>query len=118
MNFQHSVGCLLMVGVLTIGIAGCTNVVHERGQRDIFDQSRISQIQKGSSTKDNITVLFGTPEGTEFAENGDETWTYTYLLVTRNPMGLTRGSGHQSVLSVTFDTRGIVKSYSVHNADL
>ena len=45
-----------------IGLAACVpNTTIEKGQRDIFDQSRVDQIQRGSTTKDNIIVLFGQP---------------------------------------------------------
>jgi outer membrane protein assembly factor BamE (lipoprotein component of BamABCDE complex) len=83
---------------------------------DIFDQSRTNQIQKGSSTKENILVLFGKPAGTEFAENGDESWDYTYTLITSDPLARTRKT-YGSHLSVTFDNKGLVKAYNVYNSN-
>ena len=38
----------LFIFVALIVIASCTNTSAEHGQRDIFDQSRVNQIQKGS----------------------------------------------------------------------
>jgi hypothetical protein len=63
-----------------VGLAACVpNTTYEKGQKDIFDKSRIDQIQKGSTTMDNIIVLFGQPEGKAFEANGDETWNYGYV---------------------------------------
>jgi hypothetical protein len=76
-NVQGAMAVCL-AGILTVGLLGCANTTRETGQRDIFDQSRITQIQKGVSNKDNIIVLFGNPKGTEFAANGDEVWKYSY----------------------------------------
>jgi hypothetical protein len=60
-----------------IGLAGCTDITHESGQKAIADQNKISQIQKGVTTKQNVAALSGEPERKGFEENGDETWTYT-----------------------------------------
>jgi|HubBroStandDraft_3_1064219.scaffolds.fasta_scaffold1685227_1 outer membrane protein assembly factor BamE (lipoprotein component of BamABCDE complex) len=95
-----------------ICLAGCVPpTTIEKGQRDIFDQSRISQIQQGSTTKDNIIVLFGQPGGKGFEANGDETWTYTYASRRKNPLLPGPAEVHSAALIVTFDKRGIVKSY-------
>ncbi len=56
-------------------------------------------------------MLFGQPEGKEFAANGDETWSYGYILKQYNPNPLGRAKLHISNMSVTFDNRGIVKAY-------
>jgi outer membrane protein assembly factor BamE (lipoprotein component of BamABCDE complex) len=115
-NFQNSVARFLLAGILTIVLAGCATST-ETGKKDIFDQSRIEQIKKGSSTKDNITVLFGPPEGTEFAANGDEMWSYHYVLRTSNPLLQPSSKTYLSYLDVTFDNRGIVKAYTVQNSN-
>jgi outer membrane protein assembly factor BamE (lipoprotein component of BamABCDE complex) len=104
-----------MLGALAI--SGCA---YESGQRDISDTSRISQIQKGSSTKEQIHMLFGSPKGTEFAANDDETWTYSYWSSTYDPVHVPQ-EPHRvfraSTLNVTFDKRGIVKAYAVASDD-
>ena len=67
-----------VVNFLALGIfilfstVGCA----ERGQRQIGDPAKISQIQKGVSTKASIEALFDDPDGMYFSENGDETWNY------------------------------------------
>jgi outer membrane protein assembly factor BamE (lipoprotein component of BamABCDE complex) len=90
-----------------ICLVGCVPPAMEKGQRDIFDQSRISQIQQGSTTKDNIIVLFGQPGGKSFEANGDETWTYTYASRQKNPLLPGPAEVHSAALNVTFDKRGM-----------
>jgi outer membrane protein assembly factor BamE (lipoprotein component of BamABCDE complex) len=79
--------------------------------------ARLEQIKQGSTTKDNIIVLFGQPEGKEFAANGDEAWTYGYILKQYNPNPLGRAKLHISNMTVTFDNRGIVKAYKIDRGD-
>lgn len=115
MKLERSIVSFVLAGTLTLGFVGCVPS-HEAGQRDIFDQSRISQIQKGTTTKDNIIVLFGQPAGTQFAANGDETWSYYYTLTTGTPFVPGSGKTSFTELIVTFDNRSIVKSYGTQNA--
>jgi outer membrane protein assembly factor BamE (lipoprotein component of BamABCDE complex) len=69
-------------------------------------------------------MLFGAPNGKSFAENGDEIWTYTYSKTQVNAatyvpvVGLFAGGAQSdsSVLTVTFDRSGVVKSYGTQNA--
>ena len=97
-----------------VGLAACVpGTTYEKGQRDIFDKSRIDQIQRGSTTKDNILVLFGQPEGKSIGENGDEAWNYSYVSrQARSPFLPSPPEIHSVVLIVSFDKRGIVTSYT------
>jgi hypothetical protein len=114
---------LFFVGVL-IGLAGCLGT--EYGQKQISDPARVSQIQKGVTTKGDITAAFGEAEGKSFLENGDEEWTYSYLNSSSSPLnfvpvvGMVAGGAtvQSSSLTVTFDKRGIVKAYAVHDATI
>ena len=64
-----------------IGLAACVpNTTYGGAPRDTFDQSRVEQIQKGSTTKDNIIALFGEPGVKDLPAKGNETWTYTYAV--------------------------------------
>jgi outer membrane protein assembly factor BamE (lipoprotein component of BamABCDE complex) len=96
-----------------IGLAACVpNTTYGGGPRDTFDQSRVEQIQKGSTTKDNIIALFGEPGVKDLPAKGDETWTYTYAVRRDSAPSLPSAPrGHPAALIITFDNQGIVKSY-------
>jgi len=96
----------------------------ESGQKQITDQSKIGQIQKGVSTKNSIRAAFGAPEGIDFGANGDEVWSYSYLNASMDPtsyipvlgMFAFGGSSQSSALTVTFDDKSFVKAYSINNS--
>jgi len=97
-----------------IGLAvSVPNATHGQGPGGTFDQSRVEQIQKGSTTKDNIIALFGEPGATDLPAKGDETWIYTYGVRKAGAVSLpTTQQPQPNALIITFDNRGIVKSYS------
>jgi outer membrane protein assembly factor BamE (lipoprotein component of BamABCDE complex) len=96
-----------------IGLAAFVpNTTYGEGTRTTFDQSRVEQIKKGSTTKDNIIALFGEPGVKELPAKGDEKWTYTYVVRRDSTPSLPSAlRGDPSALIITFDSRGIVKSY-------
>jgi outer membrane protein assembly factor BamE (lipoprotein component of BamABCDE complex) len=106
-----------------IGLSGC--VGSESGQKQISDPTKVSQIQKGITTKADIRTAFGDPAGMNFLENGDEEWTYSYVNMSVSPInfvpvvGIVAGDVSQKVssLNVTFDKRGIVKAYATNNTN-
>jgi outer membrane protein assembly factor BamE (lipoprotein component of BamABCDE complex) len=112
MNFQHSGRCCFIAGVLAIGIAGCT----EEGQRQVGDPGRVSQIQRGITTRSQIQALFGNPQHTSYNEDGGESWSYSHLLIppTAYILGPFGGNSfmQSSHLSIEFDKAGVVKAYS------
>jgi hypothetical protein len=113
---------LIVAALLVSGIVGCYGT--ESGQKQITDQSKIGQIQKGVSTKASIRAAFGAPEGTDYAANGDEVWTYSYVNASMDPasyipvvgMFAFGGTTQTSALTVSFDNRGVVRAYSVDNS--
>ena len=92
--------------------ASVPNATYGEGPGGTFDQSRFEQIQKGSTTKDNIIALFGEPGAKDLPANRDETWIYTYVATQASASSQTSvPRDHSSMLMITFDNRGIVKSY-------
>src|SRR5215813_10386107 len=85
----------------------------EGGHRRIADPDRTSQIHKGSSTKGDIRSLFGSPNFTGYAENGDETWGYYYIGPIRGLTAEALGINPSKSLTVTSDKNGVVKTYSI-----
>jgi hypothetical protein len=110
-----------MLPSLLVSAVSCAPT--ETGQKQLSDPTKISQIQKGVSTKANIKAAFGDPEGIDFEANGDEVWTYSYSKSSINPANLIpvvdivhHADPMQFVaLTVSFDNRGLVKAYSVQN---
>jgi len=93
-----------------IGLAASfPNTTYGEGPGGTFDQSKVEQIQKGSTTKTNIIALFGEPGAKDLPANGDETWIYTYPV--RQISAPSQPSSHAYMLMITFDNQGIVKSF-------
>src|SRR6516225_2346835 len=98
-----------------IGLAASVpSATYGGGSRDTSDQSRVEQIKKGSTKKNNIISLFGEPGAKDLPANGDETWIYTYVVKQINapPSQSSSLRRHSSMLIITFDNQGIVKSFS------
>ena len=97
---------------LALGITACG----QHGPAEIADPGRVSQLHKGSSTKTDVQALFGTPQGTQYAENGDQTWNYYYTAAVQGVTAEAFGVKPFSFLSVTFDKNGIVSSFSMNGS--
>ncbi len=48
------------------------------GSQHIVDDSKVAQIQKGSSTKEDVRFLLGSPTKVDFTDGGFEVWEYVY----------------------------------------
>jgi outer membrane protein assembly factor BamE (lipoprotein component of BamABCDE complex) len=111
-KLKASVVNLIVLGIFILfSTVGCA----ERGQRQIADPAKISQIQKGVSIKASIKALFGDPDGMNFLEHGDETWDYFYTPPVTGKTAQMLGL-QSRYLTVTFDTNGIVKAYGIHGS--
>lgn len=113
---------LLVLPVFFFSVSGCMSI--QGGQQSIADESKVSQIRKGKSTKVDIMNLFGEPGGKSFEENGDEVWVYMYTKTSVDPktyipiVGAFAGgaSSKTNNLSIVFAKNGVVKSYSTNTA--
>jgi len=94
--------------MLALAITGCG----PHGPPEIANPGTVGQIHKGSSTKRDVQAVFGTPQTTAYAENGDETWNYYYSAAVQGVTAEAFGIKPFSALSVTFDRNDIVKAYS------
>jgi hypothetical protein len=74
-----------------------------------FATQRVSQIQVGVTTRDQIRSEFGEPWRTGL-EDGDETWTYGRYVYSI-------GAARTADLKVRFDRRGVVQSYTFSSTD-
>jgi outer membrane protein assembly factor BamE (lipoprotein component of BamABCDE complex) len=71
-----------------------------------FDTSHIDRIKPGTTTQSDVQELFGPPPSVGL-KNGKPLW--TYLNVRVSPLG---GAGKGTVLSIEFDEKGVVETYS------
>jgi hypothetical protein len=94
---------IVSVFVLAALAAGCLSFGRP------FPAHRVSHIEIGTTTRDQIRSEFGEPWRTGL-EDGDETWTYG-----RYVAGL--GAARTADLKVRFDRRGVVASYTFSTTD-
>lgn len=73
------------LGLLAWSLGGCFPVVGSRGKygtREITDETRVSQVREGTTTKADLIALFGKPDAVKKAaspEYGNEdVWVYYY----------------------------------------
>ena len=107
--------------IISIGliVAGCA-ITYGRE----FDTTKVSQIQKGKTTKDEVRAMLGEPASTSVTADFEQ-WTYAYEK--RMPAAIvqeiygkgTYGSSARpelmggASLTVTFDKRGVVVDYAL-----
>jgi outer membrane protein assembly factor BamE (lipoprotein component of BamABCDE complex) len=121
MRIADALAKSLMICTVALPLAGCGG--SQMGSSAVADPNKLSQIQKGVSREADIQVLFGAPNGRSFSENGDEVWSYSYSKTQVNAatyvpvVGLFAGGANSdaSVLTVTFDKKGVVKAYGTEN---
>ena len=124
MSISKSLSRFVVVALLASGVVACYGT--ETGQKQITDQGKIAQIQKGVSNKSSIRTAFGAPQGINYTENGDEIWSYSYINASMDPasyipvvgMFAFGGNTQSSDLTVTFDRNGVVKAYSINNSNI
>ena len=63
----------VIIFIVAALMTGCASTGHE------VDQSKVSQIQKGVTTKAQVREWLGDPEQVAISDSGDETWTYMYM---------------------------------------
>ncbi|MCZ7625264.1 MAG: outer membrane protein assembly factor BamE [Candidatus Methylomirabilis sp.] len=90
---------VLSLGFLVVLLAGCVSVGEE------FRTPTAEMIKNGVTTRAELLQLFGSPTQVGI-EDGNQTWTWVYV----RAGGIGRPLSKE--LHVTFNDRGIVKSYS------
>jgi outer membrane protein assembly factor BamE (lipoprotein component of BamABCDE complex) len=102
MPVRHSLVFLVVV----LGIAGCAPSVEQRG--NLPSPDKLSEIHAGSTTKDEVTKILGTPSSVSVFNN-DKSWYYisrrTAQTAFFDPTVL-----DQQVYIVKFDDQGVVKT--------
>jgi outer membrane protein assembly factor BamE (lipoprotein component of BamABCDE complex) len=101
---------------IAIMLSGCAATMGNK-----FDGSEIHKIKTGTSTKENVLSLMGTPFRKNTSADGTSTWIYTFYA---NKVGLLAiyGMGtsesNSQTLSVTFNKSDVVTTckYSTQNS--
>jgi outer membrane protein assembly factor BamE (lipoprotein component of BamABCDE complex) len=104
------------VAFLAFVLAGCN--MDAIGSKVIADPQTIASIVPGRSTKEDVQAAFGAPAQDNFADNGDETWTYVHMATGMTSAAFIPGAALFSApvknttdnLTVRFDHSGIVKN--------
>ena len=96
----------LVLLIAASGIAGCAPSVEQRG--NLPSPDKLSEIHAGSTTKDEVTKILGTPSSVSVFNN-DKSWYYisrrTAQTAFFDPTVL-----DQQVYIVKFDDQGVVKT--------
>ena len=92
---------LVSLALLTAACAGLASIGRE------FPSPSAEMIRAGQTSKPDLLRMFGEP--TEVGlDTGDQTWSWLYAQFT--------GEQRRKQLTVRFDDRGIVKSYSFNSS--
>ena len=100
---------LLVLLAATAGaaaIAGCSPSVEQRG--NLPSPDKMSEIHAGSTTKDEVTKILGTPSSVSVFSN-DKSWYYISRRTAQTAF-FTPDVLDQQVYIVSFDEQGVVKA--------
>lgn len=112
---------LLIVGCIGVSlVAGCTTTPPSVGNK--FDESKIQNIKTGTSTKEDVLSLVGTPFGKTSSADGQSIWTYqfgtaavhqnaaSFIPVVQFVASKATLEKHDQYLTVVFNKTGVVAS--------
>ena len=105
---------------LSILLAGCAGTGNERLRAET-EQSVAAKIVKGTTTRDDVREMFGSPAKTSFTDSGLEIWTYEFSKLTADAVNFipvvswfgSSASGTKKELVVLFDESNMVRRYSM-----
>jgi outer membrane protein assembly factor BamE (lipoprotein component of BamABCDE complex) len=112
---------VLFVLLAGICFSGCATSTATSG-RD-FDSSKVSQIQKGVTTTEQLVQMFGPPYSKTVKSETDEEWSFQYAVATAQARAGVLGDmkvntvGHQKTLSVLVRD-GVVINYTFNEGPI
>jgi outer membrane protein assembly factor BamE (lipoprotein component of BamABCDE complex) len=95
---------LLTIGLLGLGLVGCTPIVAQRG--NLVEDSRLAQIQSGQTTREQVQYVLGTPTSTGTVDGS--TWYYIGRRTAQTAF-LDPEVTAQRIVRVRFDAEGTVQ---------
>ena len=105
------VACTLAAAA-ALSLASCAKTIDQRGNLPTDD--KLAEIQVGSTTRDEVSRLLGTPSSTSTFD--EKTW-YYISKKTEQFAFLTPDLLDQQVVAVSFDDSGIVRGVTRHGMD-
>ncbi len=105
---------LICGALITLSVAACDPVKEERGYR--MDPEQIAKVESGSTTKDEVLELMGSPSSiSTFPETG-EAWYYIGKK-TEHYAFMDKNIKEQNVVVVHFNDEEVVKEIKTYNKD-
>ncbi len=122
----------LFIGSLFLGLAVLVGCVSTKGKP--IEETKVLEIKKGITTKDEVLEKFGPPDDIKFSPTGEEVFTYRYVETTEVQIGQTIGIvfrrkvpaigsattikvrpviERKDVLMIFLDRNGVVKHYAL-----
>jgi outer membrane protein assembly factor BamE (lipoprotein component of BamABCDE complex) len=89
-----------------VAISGCSPAVEQRG--NLPTQDKMAEIHAGTTTKDEVTKILGTPSSVSIFNN-DKSWYYISRRTAQTAF-FTPDVLDQQVYIVSFDDQGVVKA--------
>jgi len=111
---------IILSAVMALFLAGCASsgntVLKDETQKTVAQK-----IKKGKSTKEQVRTIYGDPYTTSFTDSGNEIWKYEFIkahatassFIPVVSMFKSGSEGDKKQLVVMFDSRGIVKNFSM-----
>lgn len=106
--------------LIVAGLSACVSAGNA-SIANVNSETVSTQIVKGKTTKDQVRALYGNPNATTSMMDGSEVWVYTFTHAHAKAasfipiVGAFAGGaiGETKNISIIFDQRGVVNSYSV-----
>ena len=110
---------IVIIMLCALTMSGCASVGKE------IHQSNVDQLQKGKTTKDQVTQMFGQPDTTYFDRDGRLVYTYSaskmspsvYSFIPVVNLVHNEYKMKNQMLVVMFSKDGVVEEYSFTNPD-
>ena len=110
---------IVVIMLCTFVIAGCASVGRE------IHQSSVDQLQKGTTTKDQVIQMFGQPDTTYFDKDGRLVYSYAaskmsptvYSFIPIINIVHNEYKMKNQMLVIMFSKDGVVEAYSFTNPD-
>jgi outer membrane protein assembly factor BamE (lipoprotein component of BamABCDE complex) len=111
--------------LIPVFLTGCASTGNEILRKE-SETSMSTKVVEGKTNKADVRAMFGSPNKTTFTDGGLEIWNYEFSNVSLDAVSYVpivnmfggSSSGKKKELVVLFDATGIVKRYSMSEADV
>ena len=111
--------------LIPVFLTGCASTGNEILRKE-SETSMSTKMVEGKTSKADVRGMFGSPNKTTFTDGGLEIWNYEFSNVSLDAVSYVpivnmfggSSSGKKKELVVLFDSTGIVKRFSMSEADV